>query len=164
MVGKTIIRLVTAIFIIACINVMNMSSLADAEARGYSNTSFELSRGRTIPASEFIVKEEQIHSELLGIFKVTAYTSGIESCGKNKNDKDYGKTKSGMMAQDGITIASDWQVIKPGTEVYIEGVGNRIVQDAGGAIIGYKIDLYISDLKKAQDFGVKKLKVYIIKE
>jgi 3D (Asp-Asp-Asp) domain-containing protein len=101
-----------------------------------------------------------IEKKCLGTFKVSAYTAGFESTGKNKNDKNYGKTKTGVMVEEGITVASDWDVIKPGTEIFIEGVGKRIVQDAGGAIKGNRLDLYISDLQKAKIFGVKELKVY----
>lgn len=46
----------------------------------------------------------------------------------------------------------------------IEGVGERIVQDRGSAIKGQKLDVYMSDLDVALEFGRQKLRVYLIAE
>jgi 3D (Asp-Asp-Asp) domain-containing protein len=95
-------------------------------------------------------------------YKVTAYTAGFESCGKLPDDPEYGVTATGTKVQEGITIAADWNVLPPGTVVYIENVGRRIVEDKGGAVRGKHIDLYLPDLEDAQAWGVKYLKVIII--
>ncbi|MGV2887162.1 3D domain-containing protein [Paenibacillus taichungensis] len=89
-------------------------------------------------------------------FEITAYTNGKESTGKVKGDKDYGKTASGAYTKEGVTVSADPKVFPMGTKIYIEGVGERIVQDTGGAIKGNKLDLFIEDLDEALEFGRKK--------
>ncbi|WP_339193926.1 3D domain-containing protein [Paenibacillus sp. FSL P4-0176] len=89
-------------------------------------------------------------------FTITAYTNGKESTGKVKGDKDYGKTASGVYTKEGVTASADPKVFPMGTKIYIEGVGERIVQDTGGAIKGNKLDLFIEDLDEALEFGKKK--------
>jgi len=89
-------------------------------------------------------------------FTITAYTNGKESTGKVKGDKDYGKTASGVYTKEGVTVSADPKVFPMGTKIYIEGVGERIVQDTGGAIKGNKLDLFIEDLDEALEFGRKK--------
>ena len=49
----------------------------------------------------------------------------------------------------------DPRVLPMGTKVYIEGVGERIVEDTGSAIKGHKIDVFIEDLDQALEFGRK---------
>lgn len=99
----------------------------------------------------------------MGEFTLTAYTAGPESTGKSPGDPGYGITASGAEVQTGVTIAADPRVIPMGTKVFIEGVGTRVVQDIGGAIKGNRIDVYIPDLVKARQFGVKKgIDVFIV--
>lgn len=96
---------------------------------------------------------------------LTAYTAGFESTGKNPGDADYGITATGAHVKEGETIAVDPSVIPLGTKVYIEGVGVRIAEDTGGAIIGNRIDVYMSDLNAAIQFGYKhNIKVYILSD
>lgn len=99
----------------------------------------------------------------LGEFKMTAYTAGFESTGKTPSHPAYGITKSGAKVEEGLTISVDPKVIPLGSLVYIEEVGYRVAQDTGGNIKGNRIDIYIPDLKEAKRFGVKKLKVWLIK-
>lgn len=98
-----------------------------------------------------------------GTFKVTAYANSVEDTGKRPGDPGYGITASGRPTVAGRTIAADWDVLPPGTRVYIEGVGYRVVDDRGGAIVGQKIDLYIDGDKEELDaWGVKYLTVYVV--
>jgi 3D (Asp-Asp-Asp) domain-containing protein len=53
-------------------------------------------------------------------------------------------------------------VLPPGTRVYIEGVGERVVEDRGGAVKGKHIDLYIEDLDAALEWGRQKRDLYVI--
>lgn len=96
-------------------------------------------------------------------FTLTAYTNGPESTGKNPGDKGYGITASGKRTKEGRTIAADPKVLPLGTRVYIDGIGERIVEDTGSAIKKNKIDVYIEDLQEALEFGVKRnVKVKIL--
>lgn len=98
----------------------------------------------------------------LGVFKITAYTAGYESTGKNFGDLGYGITASGAEVQEGITIAADWDVLPVGSKVYIEDVGFRWVEDKGGAVKGQHIDIYMDDLGQALEWGVQEKRVYLI--
>lgn len=100
----------------------------------------------------------------LGEFKVTAYTSGPESTGKNLGDPAYGITASGTAAREGLTIAADWDKLPAGSTVFIEGVGIRTVEDKGGLIVGACIDLFVEDLEYALEWGVQYKQVWLIKE
>jgi 3D (Asp-Asp-Asp) domain-containing protein len=64
--------------------------------------------------------------------------------------------------QEGRTIAADFGVLPPLTRVYIEGIGERVVEDKGSAIRGQDIDLYIADLEEALAWGVQERAVYVI--
>ena len=91
-------------------------------------------------------------------YLVTAYTNGAESTGKNPGDPAYGITTSGKATQEGRTISCPPSMAL-GTKVKIEDVGVRVCEDRGGAIQGKRIDLYISNLSEAIEFGKQWLKV-----
>lgn len=99
----------------------------------------------------------------IGTFKITAYTAGFESTGKNPGDPAYGITASGEEVIEDHTIAADWDVLPPGSKVFIEGVGIRTVTDKGGLVDGKHIDLYIPDLDDALNWGVRYREVYLLK-
>ncbi len=95
--------------------------------------------------------------------ELTAYTAGPESTGKRPGDPGYDITSTGVPAIQGITVAVDPSVIPYGTKLYIPGVGYRIAQDTGGAIIGDHIDVFFNSVQVALDFGVKRnVPVYIL--
>ena len=91
------------------------------------------------------------------IFKITAYCPCEKCCGEWSD----GITFSGDFAHEGVTIAADLSVLPLGTVVYIEGIGERIVQDKGGAIKGNHIDLFFYNHQAALNFGVQELEVEI---
>lgn len=88
---------------------------------------------------------------------VTAYCPCEKCCGKTDRI-----TASGVKAVEGVTVATD-KSIPFGTKIYIEGVGERIVQDRGGAIKGNKIDLYFDTHEQALEWGRQERKIKIIK-
>ena len=90
------------------------------------------------------------------IWTVTAYCSCVKCCGKTD-----GITASGERVESDVTIAAD-PAIPFGTVIWIEGIGERIVQDRGSAITGKHIDLYIADHMAAKKFGIQKLEVRIL--
>ena len=73
-----------------------------------------------------------------------------------------GTTASGTKTTAGRTIAVDPKVIPLGSKVVINGE-TYTAEDTGGAIKGKKVDIFVSSEKEARKFGVRKLKVYLVK-
>lgn len=61
------------------------------------------------------------------------------------------------------TIAVDPRVIPIGSRVYVEGYGYAVADDTGGAIKGNRIDVFFNSEAEAQNWGVRSVKVYILK-
>ena len=59
-------------------------------------------------------------------------------------------------------IAVDPRVIPLGTKVWVEGYGEAIAGDTGGAIKGNKIDVFIPSQESAMAWGVKTVKIKIL--
>lgn len=70
-------------------------------------------------------------------------------------------TKSGEPVTPGVTVAADPAVLPLGTRIYIDGIGERVVQDTGGAIRGHKIDLAVENHQEAVEWGVHHKGVWI---
>lgn len=96
------------------------------------------------------------------VYNISAYSNHVSSTGKNKGDKGYGITKSGAITVEGVTVSADTRILPMGTRIYIEGIGERVVQDTGGAIKGKKLDLYFESEDDANNFGRQYLRVRII--
>ena len=97
-------------------------------------------------------------------FTATAYCSCEKCCGKYAKNRPNGLvyTASGEIAEEGVTIAADWEVLPPGTEVEIDGMGTKIVHDKGSAIKGNRIDIYFESHQKALDFGVQDVQLRVL--
>jgi 3D (Asp-Asp-Asp) domain-containing protein len=50
-----------------------------------------------------------------------------------------------------------------GTKVHIEGVGRRVVQDRTARRYDGRFDVYFDDHDAAQEFGIRKARVRVIK-
>lgn len=76
-----------------------------------------------------------------GDFSCTAYCAEEHPhiCGEG-----HGITSSGAKVQPGVTVAADTSILPYGTVVYIEGVGLRVVQDTGSAVVGNKLDVAVN--------------------
>lgn len=104
--------------------------------------------------------------------KATAYCLCKKCCGKSESHPEYGVTASGLKIIPGTNmkvIAVDPTIIPLGTEVYVEGLngavdyGYAIAADTGSAIKNLKIDLYMDSHEKAYQWGIKNVKLYVIK-
>ncbi len=94
-------------------------------------------------------------------FTATAYCSCEKCCGKWALNRPNGLvyTASGAIAEEGVTVAADWNILPAGTLIEIDGLGERIVQDRGGAITGNRIDIYFNSHEAALEFGVQEVLV-----
>lgn len=63
---------------------------------------------------------------------------------------------------DPMAIAVDPSVIPLGTKLYVEGYGEAIASDTGGAIKGNIIDLHFSDVSQCIDWGRRQVEVTIL--
>lgn len=95
-----------------------------------------------------------------GEFAVYAYCAEQypHICGGNPT------TASGEPVTPGVTVAADPDVLPLGTRVYIDGIGERVVQDTGGAIKGRKIDLAVESHAEALAWGVQSGRVWTIEK
>ncbi|MBW8350077.1 LysM peptidoglycan-binding domain-containing protein [Bacillus sp. IITD106] len=89
--------------------------------------------------------------------KATAYTASCKGCS--------GITATGINLkknQNAKVISVDPKVIPLGTKVWVEGYGEAIAGDTGGAMKGNKIDIHLPTKAKALQWGVRtvNIKVY----
>ncbi len=88
----------------------------------------------------------------------TAYTAYCNGCS--------GRTATGFDLRanpNAKVIAVDPRIIPLGTKVYVEGYGYAIASDTGGSIKGYKIDVFFPTKAEAFRWGVRKVKIKILK-
>lgn len=90
-------------------------------------------------------------------FLVTAYCPCKTCCGKTD-----GITASGLRALAGHTVAVDPSLIPLGTALFIEGVGERVAEDTGGAIRGRRLDVFFPSHAQAKRFGRRWLRVQVL--
>lgn len=91
----------------------------------------------------------------------TAYCNeGPNGCSKccGKWAKHH-RTASGTVPHEGYTIACNW--LPFGTQVRIEGVGCRVVEDRMSKRFGNRIDLYFQRHSDALKFGKQTLKIEV---
>ena len=113
--------------------------------------------------TEFILEEER---PSLGIFRITAYCLCVlctEHYSADYPGNPLGfvqRTANGSIPVVGRTAAVDTTVIPFDTKFYVKGLGNRIAEDRGGAIRGYRIDLLKSSHQEALNWGVQYREVF----
>ncbi|WP_110114824.1 3D domain-containing protein [Bacillus sp. CGMCC 1.16541] len=90
--------------------------------------------------------------------QATAYTASCAGCS--------GITATGINLKanpNQKVISVDPKVIPLGSKVYVEGYGEAIAGDTGSAVKGNKIDVFIPSKQRAIQWGVKTVKVKILK-
>lgn len=75
------------------------------------------------------------------------------------------RTSTGTVPKEGRTVAVDPTVIAPGSTVRIEYKGkSKIYKVEDSGVSGRVIDTFINSEEQAVKLGVKKIRVYLIKE
>lgn len=92
-----------------------------------------------LPEPEPEPTQEAPAMRYLGRYKITGYDTCAKCCGKVD-----GITASGTRAIVGRTCAAS-KDLPFGTRLYIEGIGERIVEDRGGGVKGDHIDVLCED-------------------
>lgn len=100
-------------------------------------------------------------NEDLGVFNVSWYGADCYQCS--------GITATGIPVKNSIyyqgygVVASDWSVIPPFSIIEVEGYGQYIVIDKGGAIKGKKLDLLTTSEVKSNEYGRQHLNVKVLR-
>ncbi|NLW78141.1 MAG: hypothetical protein GXY32_01855 [Ruminococcaceae bacterium] len=83
---------------------------------------------------------QQFEAKYLGVYHNTAYCCEVypHICGGN------GVTASGTVPTPGLTAAADWNLLPPGTWLYIRDVGIRRVEDSGSAVKNQHLDIAVA--------------------
>jgi 3D (Asp-Asp-Asp) domain-containing protein len=100
----------------------------------------------------------------IGKFASSGYCKCQKCCGKWA----WYPTASGAIAVEGVTVGADWATIPAGAVIYIEGFGERIVQDKPAKWIierynGRILDLYYDCHDTAWAHGVQYVNVWVVK-
>lgn len=124
--------------------------------------------GQSAGYSQALAERELRIEETYGYtqFTATAYCKCRECNGIYGTDKPDGQAESatGAKLSEGVSIAADFSVLPPFTQVEISGMGIYTVHDCGGAIKGNRIDIYFENHEDAQAFGVQTVWVRTAKE
>lgn len=71
-----------------------------------------------------------------------------------------GDTATGVPTNS-ATVAVDPSVIPLGSHIYVNGVGPRIAEDTGGAIVGRRLDIWEPTYSQCVDWGVQTQQVWM---
>ncbi|WP_349305516.1 ubiquitin-like domain-containing protein [Bacillus sp. FJAT-50079] len=115
----------------------------------------QVSRGQASAASTASEAAPSSGKELY--VDATAFTAYCNGCS--------GVTATGINLRsnpNAKVIAVDPNVIPLGSKVWVEGYGNAIAGDTGGAIKGNRIDVFVPTKEQAYRFGTKKVKIRIL--
>lgn len=61
-------------------------------------------------------------------------------------------------------VAVDPSVIPLGSRVWVPGYGHAAADDTGGAIYGRRIDVRMQNYREMDEWGVRRVKVYVLQE
>lgn len=112
--------------------------------------------GGDVPATEYAAIPAKAVEMTV---KSTAYCPCPQCCGKWSG----GPTASGVMPEQGRTIAVDPSVIPMGSTVVYNG-HEYTAEDTGSAIKGNRIDIFYDSHQDALDWGVQEITIYVLEE
>ncbi|MHA6250594.1 3D domain-containing protein [Oceanobacillus sp. CAU 1775] len=146
--------------IIKGVNIDREDAELDEEAKAPAQqTTAQTSKNQTTnnaPATKSSTSE-QPQGKTFSV-TATAYTAECEGCsGITYTGVNLNKNRNAKV------IAVDPNVIPLGSEVYVEGYGYAIAADIGSAIKGNKIDLHVPTKDEAFAWGVRTVKITIVK-
>jgi len=90
---------------------------------------------------------------------LTFYCGGRCCVGSNA---EHGLTKAGTRPVEGRTVAADPRLFPIGTRLWIEGLGERVVQDVGSGVKGAHLDVYVGDHQRALRLGRRQARVRVL--
>jgi 3D (Asp-Asp-Asp) domain-containing protein len=90
------------------------------------------------------------------VFVVTGYATGCDT-------RPGALTKSGKLPVVGLTVAADPSVVPLGSILQIDGFGERVVHDVGGAVRGLRLDVFMASCSEAQQFGRQARQVRVLR-
>ena len=126
----------------------------------------------TEPTEEPVRETESISNNTITTLGGMTYTYSDKltvTCTAYSCEGYTGITATGTVARVGA-VAVDPKYIPLGTKMYIVSndgkyvYGYCVAEDTGGAIKGYKIDLYFDTVDECWDFGVRTCTAYIIED
>lgn len=80
-----------------------------------------------------------------------------------REGRHSGLTATGALAKPYFTVAVDPTIVPLNSWIWIDALGWWKAQDTGNAIRGKKIDLCLSTREEALEFGVRKMRIKILK-
>lgn len=140
-IGLIIILIIMAVFITPALAAWSsrqdkVHEIAEiARSIGLSEDDPIIKRAQEIWWEDYNLLSSEPTKTYLGTYYITGYDICYSCCGKID-----GITASGEKAMVGRTIAAPSN-LPFGTKLYIEGIGERIVEDRGGSISGQRLDL-----------------------
>ena len=89
------------------------------------------------------------------------YGRPVYAYGPNKGKpKKVGITSTGTKARVG-TLATNHDYMPPGTLIYVPGYGMGRVEDTGGALKGYHVDLFFKTRQQALNWGNQRRRIQV---
>lgn len=150
--GKIIRGIATIVLFTALSYVPPWDMPEDAECVLWEEENYEQEIDDEVIVEEPDEDDDSDSSDLeyLGTFEVTAYEWTGNPCA------------NGNYPTEGYTVACN--SLPLGTELYLEGIGYRVVEDRGADWHSYDwLDLYLGDVDACYEWGVRSIEVYVVK-
>lgn len=116
--------------------------------------------------ADAIKKQAELENKKPKNTKPEGQTITMEATAYSCNEGFIGGGNLTAMGQDlrvdPMAIAVDPSVIPLGTKLYVEGYGEAVASDTGGAIKGNIIDLHFSDVSQCINWGRRQVAVTIL--
>ncbi len=110
--------------------------------------------GRTLSSRGTLGNLSRYEGKRVLTFTATGY-------GPGENGGWGNRTSMGTRVRFGV-VAVDPRIIKLGTRLYVEGYGECVAEDTGGAIKGMRIDLAFNSDRAANQYGRRQVRVVVL--